>query len=98
MLATSARLRGNLQKRIAMVMTKGSKLEAAQPSRAAAHANSFPADGFSLLVDDKFKTHFGSQEEAEAAATALKTRFPFLRIAVRAAISGERRLIELPTP
>ena len=79
-------------------MTKSSSLEEAQPSRAASHANSFPADGFSLLVDDKFKTHFGSQEEAEAAATTLKTRFPFLRIAVRDAVSGERRLIKLPTP
>jgi len=79
-------------------MTKSSKLEEARPSRAPAHANSFPADGFSLLVDDKFKTHFGSLEEAEVAATTLKTRFPFLRIAVRDAVSGERRLIELPTP
>lgn len=79
-------------------MTNSSKLEEAQPSKAAVNANSFPADGFSLLVDDRFKTHFGSREEADAAATTLKTRFPFLRIAVRDAVSGERRLIELPTP
>jgi len=81
-----------------MGITKSSKPEDAQPSRGAVHANSYPADGFSLLVDDRFKTHFGSQEEAEAAATTLKTRFPFLRIAVRDAVSGERRLIELPAP
>lgn len=80
-----------------MGMMNSSKLEEAQPSKATAHANSYPAHGFSLLVDDRFKTHFGLQEEAEAAATTLKTRFPFLRIAVRDAVSGERRLIEFPT-
>ena len=79
-------------------MTKSSKFEEMLPSKAAVHANSYPGDGFSLLVDDRFKTHFGSQDEAQAAATALKKRFPFLRVAVRDAITGERRLIELPIP
>lgn len=78
-------------------MTKSTKLEEA-PSKTAVHANSYPVEGFSLLVDDRFKTHFGSREEAEAAAVALKTRFPFLRIAVRDAVTSERRLIELPIP
>ena len=79
-------------------MTKSLKVEEMPPAKAGAHANSYPPDGFSLLVDDRFKTHFGSQEEAQAAAMALKTRFPFLRIAVRDAVSGERHLIELPIP
>lgn len=53
--------------RIATGMTNSSKLEEAQPSKVALHANSFQADGFFLLVDDRFKTHFGSREEADAA-------------------------------
>lgn len=66
--------------------------------KAALHANAYPKEGFSLLVDGKFKTHYATQDEADKAAVTLKSRFPLLQVMVRDAATAERSLVELPIP
>jgi hypothetical protein len=66
--------------------------------KAAIHANAYPKEGFSLLVDGRYKTHFKTRDEASAAAVALKTRFPVLQIVVRDAATAERTPIEVLVP
>lgn len=65
--------------------------------KAAPHANAYPDEGFSLLVDGRFKTHYGSHDKARDAAVTLKSRFPLLQVVVRDAVTAERSLVELPT-
>ena len=60
------------------------------------HANAYPKEGFSLVVDGRFKQHFAAMDEAQKAALALKTRFPSLQITVRDAVTAERFPVELP--
>ncbi|MDQ8729122.1 hypothetical protein [Bradyrhizobium sp. LHD-71] len=37
-------------------------------------ANAFPKEGFSMVVDGKFKQHFATLEDAQKAAISLKTK------------------------
>jgi hypothetical protein len=60
------------------------------------HANAYPKDGFSLVVDGRFKQHFATIDDAQKAAVDLKTRFPSLQIAVRDSITAERTPVNLP--
>jgi hypothetical protein len=60
------------------------------------HANAYPKDGFSLVVDGRFKQHFVTMDDAQKAAVALKTKFPSLQIAVRDAVTTERMAVNLP--
>jgi hypothetical protein len=79
-------------------MEKVDKDQSVSRPKVALHANSYPREGFSLLVDGKFKTHYATRGEAESAAATLKSRFPLLQIAVRDAVTAERSLVELPIP
>jgi hypothetical protein len=56
--------------------------------------NAFPSDGFSLVVDGKLKTHYGSGELALKQASELKSRFPALQIMVRDNTTTVRTEIE----
>jgi len=60
------------------------------------HANAYPKDGFSLVVDGRFKQHFVTMEEAQKVAVGLKTRYPSLQITVRDAATAERFPVDLP--
>ena len=60
------------------------------------HANAYPKDGFSLVVDGRFKQHFATMDEAQKVAVGLKIRFPSLQIAVRDSITTERIPVNLP--
>ncbi len=60
-------------------------------------ANAFPADGFSMVVDGKFKSHHGSFDAAQKTALDLKTRFPLLQIMVRDDVTTVRSEVELLT-
>jgi hypothetical protein len=60
------------------------------------HANAYPKDGFSLVVDGRFKQHFATMDGAQKVAVGLKTRFPSLQIMVRDAVTAERFPVELP--
>jgi hypothetical protein len=60
------------------------------------HADAYPKDGFSLVVDGRFKQHFATMDEAQKVAVGLKTRFPSLQITVRDAATAERFPVELP--
>lgn len=77
-------------------MAKELKLDEAPPRKKPLHANSYPSEGFSLLVDGRFKSHYESRDAAQAAAMALKGKFPLLQIAVRDAVTAERSFVELP--
>lgn len=76
-------------------MTKAAK-DPAAPVSAPLHANAYPKDGFSLVVDGRFKQHFATQDEAQKAAVTLKTKFPLLQIAVRDSVTAERIPVSLP--
>ena len=79
-------------------MPKNNEDMALPAPKAAIRANAYPKQGFSLLVDGKFKTHFETRDEANAAAVALKIRFPVLQIVVRDAVTAERTPIEVLAP
>ena len=76
-------------------MKEPAKDTAAPPAKPL-HANAYPKDGFSLVVDGRFKQHFASMDEAQKAAVALKIKFPSLQIAVRDAVTTERTAVNLP--
>ena len=71
-------------------------MDAAVPPPKPLHANAYPKEGFSLVVDGRFKQHFVTMDEAQKAAVGLKTRYPPLQIAVRDAVTAERFPVELP--
>ena len=56
--------------------------------------NAFPKDGFSLVVDGKFKTHYATVDEATKKALELKTRFPPLQVMIRDDTTGVRTAVE----
>jgi hypothetical protein len=70
--------------------------DAAVPPAKPLHANAYPKDGFSLVVDGRFKQHFATMDEAQKAAVGLKIRFPSLQIAVRDSVTTERIPVNLP--
>jgi hypothetical protein len=70
--------------------------DAAIPSSAPLRANAYPKDGFSMVVDGKFKQHFVTRDDAHQAAVSLKTKFPLLQVAVRDSVTAERTPVNLP--
>jgi hypothetical protein len=70
--------------------------EAAAPPDKPLHANAYPKNGFSMVVDGRFKQHFATLDDAQKAAVGLKIKFPSLQIAVRDAITAERTAVDLP--
>jgi hypothetical protein len=56
--------------------------------------NAFPKDGFSLVVDGKFKTHYTTADAAQKKALELKNRYPLLQIMVRDDTTGIRTVVE----
>ena len=59
-------------------------------------ANAYPKEGFSMVVDGKFKQHFATLDDAQKAAVKLKIKFPLLQVAVRDSITAERTPVNLP--
>lgn len=59
-------------------------------------ANAYPKDGFSMVVDGKFKSHHATLGDAQKAAMSLKIKFPLLQVAVRDSVTAERMPVELP--
>lgn len=59
-------------------------------------ANAYPKEGFSMVVDGKFKQHFATLDDAQKAAMGLKIKFPLLQITVRDAMTAERSPVDLP--
>jgi hypothetical protein len=55
-----------------------------------------PVDGYSLVVDNRFKSHFATAKEAEASALALKTKYPMLLIQIYDAANKTRSTVDLP--
>jgi hypothetical protein len=76
-------------------MTEPAK-DAAMPPSAPLHPNAYPKDGFSMVVDGKFKQHFLTRDDAHQAAVSLKTKFPLLQVAVRDSVTAERVPVDLP--
>ncbi len=76
-------------------MTEPAK-DAAMPPSAPLRANAYPKDGFSMVVDGKFKQHFLTRDDAHQAAVSLKTKFPLLQVAVRDSVTAERVPVNLP--
>jgi hypothetical protein len=72
--------------------SKGAIVSANLPLR----ANAYPKEGFSMVVDGKFKQHFATLDDAQKAAMRLKNKFPLLQVAVRDAITAERSPVNLP--
>jgi hypothetical protein len=60
------------------------------------HANAYPKEGFSLVVDGRFKQHFATMDDAQKAAVGLKIKFPSLQIVVRDSVTAERVPVNLP--
>jgi hypothetical protein len=49
-----------------------------------------PADGFSLVVDGHFKTHYGDEKAAQEAGAELFGRFPMLQVLIYDAATKTR--------
>lgn len=74
----------------------GSTRDATVPASLPLRVNAFPKEGFSMVVDGKFKQHFATVEDAQKAAMSLKIKFPLLQVAVRDAVTAERTPVDLP--
>jgi hypothetical protein len=72
--------------------SKGAARSADKPLR----ANVYPKEGFSMVVDGKFKQHFATLDDAQKAAVSLKIKFPMLQVAVRDSITAEHTPVNLP--
>jgi hypothetical protein len=70
--------------------------DATVPANLPLRANAYPKEGFSMVVDGKFKQHFATQEDAQKAAVSLKIKFPLLQVAVRDSVTAERTPVDLP--
>jgi hypothetical protein len=64
-------------------------IDEAQP-RNIQRADVAPVDGFSLVVDGHFKTHYADQEAAQKAGAELFGRFPMLQIMIYDAATKTR--------
>jgi hypothetical protein len=53
-------------------------------------ADAPPADGFSLVVDGHFKTHYDSEAAAQEAGDELFGRFPMLQVLIYDAATKTR--------
>jgi hypothetical protein len=76
-------------------MTEPSKDAAVSPGKPL-RANTYPKEGFSMVVDGKFKQHFTTLDDAQKAAVSLKIKFPLLQVAVRDSVTAERIPVNLP--
>jgi hypothetical protein len=54
-----------------------------------------PSDGYALVVDGHFKTHFAEKAAAMKAATELLAKYPMLQVAIYDASSKSRTLVKL---
>lgn len=68
--------------------------KAAKPATKPLRANEYPIDGFSMVVDGKFKSHHATQEAALKTAQDLKIRFPVLQVMVRDNATSIRTAVE----
>ncbi len=71
------------------------ELDEPQP-RKQVRADKAPTEGYSLVVDGHFKSHYDTVEAAEEAAIALKHRFQMLQVEVYDAATKTRSMIRLP--
>ena len=69
------------------------KVEDTQP-RNIQRADIAPNDGYALVVDGHFKTHFAEKAAAEKAASGLLAKYPMLQIEVYDASSRSRTLVK----
>ena len=70
-----------------------SRVEDSQP-RNIQRADIAPSDGYALVVDGHFKTHFAEKAAAEKAATELLAKYPMLQIEIYDASSRSRTLVK----
>jgi hypothetical protein len=64
-------------------------VDEAQP-RNIQRADVAPADGFSLVVDGRFKTHYDDEKAAQEAGAELFGRFPMLQVMIYDAATKTR--------
>jgi len=64
-----------------------------QPRRVQ-RADAAPADGFSLVVDGHFKTHYDSETAAQEAGAELFGRFPMLQVLIYDAATKTRSRLQ----
>lgn len=55
-----------------------------------------PTEGYSLVVDGHFKSHYDTVEAAEEAGMALKHRYQMLQVQVYDAATRTRSTVRLP--
>jgi len=53
-----------------------------------------PADGFTLVVDGHFKTHYDSETAAQKAGAELLGRFPMLQVLIYDAATKTRSALQ----
>jgi hypothetical protein len=53
-----------------------------------------PSDGYALVVDKHFKTHFAEREAAKKAALDLLAKYPMLQVEIYDASSKSRTLVK----
>ena len=66
------------------------------PPRKVMLADLAPTEGYSLVVDGHFKSHYDTVEAAEEAGMALKHRYQMLQVQVYDAATRTRSTVHLP--
>ena len=69
------------------------RIEEKQP-RNIQRADIAPEEGYAMVVDGRFKTHFSEGSAAKAAATELLARYPMLRVEIYDAKAKTRKRVE----
>jgi hypothetical protein len=76
---------------------KKPRLELNDPQpRKVMRADLAPTEGYSLVVDGHFKSHYDTVEAAEDAGMALKHRYQMLQVQVYDAATKTRSTVRLP--
>jgi hypothetical protein len=72
-------------------------IEQQQQPRNIQRADIAPENGYAMVVDGRFKTHFSEGSAAKAAATELLARYPMLQIEIYNAASKSRTRVQPKT-
>jgi hypothetical protein len=70
------------------------RIEQQQQPRNIQRADIAPEEGYSMVVDGHFKTHFSKESAAKKAATELLARYPMLQIEIYDAEAKSRTRVQ----
>ncbi len=75
--------------------TRRTNIDETRP-RVIMRADRAPTDGYTIVVDGHFKSHYDTREAAQESGRELKSRFQMLQVEIYDSATQTRSLIEWP--